>query len=63
MTQEQENFLSYCSAEREKFIRRFNKKQRTGWDRVMAEDMVICMDNVINELRKEYNAKDKPANN
>lgn len=54
MTQEQQNFISYCQSEREKFIRRFTKKPRDVWERVMAEDVVICMDNMINELKKEY---------
>jgi len=62
MTPEQTNFISYCQAEREKFIRRFTKKPRNGWERVMAEDMVICVENIINELKKEYDSR-QPANN
>ena len=60
MAQEQQNFISYCQSEREKFIRRFTKKPRDVWERVMAEDVVICMDNMINELRKYA---EQPANN
>ena len=60
MTQEQQNFISYCQSEREKFIRRFTKKPRGVWERVMAEDVVICMDNMINEIRKYA---EQPTNN
>ena len=64
MTQEQTNFISYCQGEREKFVRRFIRKPRDGRDGIMASEVVICMDNMINELTNIYNSnEEKPTNN